>query len=122
MADRHLILFDGSCGFCRRAVQWVGSRDAGGRFRAMPYQEAPSPPMSPALAEACRRAVHVVKGDGQVLRGGRAVLFILECTGMGWPARIAAYPPILWVVELGYGAVARNRSFFGRFLFTRHEE
>jgi hypothetical protein len=119
MADPHLILFDGACGFCRRTVRWLLARDAAGRFTAIPYQEAPSPPMTPALADACRRAVHVVRADGGILRGGRAVLFILEHTGMGAPARALALPPFVWLVELGYRAVAGNRSLLGRIFPSR---
>lgn len=119
MDGQHLLLFDGDCGFCRRVVAWLGARDRARRFRAVPYQEAPSPPMTPALAEACRRAVHVLRRDGSILKGGRAVLFILEQTGMGSLARIAARPPLVWLVELGYRLVASHRPFFARFLFTR---
>ena len=115
--DRHIILFDGDCGLCRRVADWVRLRDTGHRFDLIPYQEAPAPPMTPALAAACRRAVHVVRRDGRILRAGKAALFILEHTGLGVPARILAIPPLLWLVELGYQLVARNRSFFGRFLF-----
>jgi predicted DCC family thiol-disulfide oxidoreductase YuxK len=117
MTSLHLILFDGDCGFCRRAVLWLESRDREGRFTAIPYQESPSPPMTPSLFKACARAVHVVRADGGILRGGRAVLFILEHTGMGILARVLAWPPSVWGVELGYWMVARNRPFFGRFLF-----
>jgi predicted DCC family thiol-disulfide oxidoreductase YuxK len=111
------ILFDGDCGFCRRAVAWVLARDREARLEAVPFQEAPSPPMSPALEVACRRAVHVVRSDGGILRAGRAVLFILERTGMPLTARLLSHRPFLWIVELAYLLVARNRSFFGRFLF-----
>jgi hypothetical protein len=31
--------------------------------------------------------------------------------------RLAARRPFIWLVELGYWVVARNRPFFGRFLF-----
>jgi hypothetical protein len=74
--------------------------------------------MTPALAAACARAVHVVRRDGGILRAGRAVLFSLELTGMGALARMLALPPFVWGVEAAYGLVARNRPFFGRFLFT----
>lgn len=84
----------------------------------MPYQEAPSPPMTAELAKACARAVHVIKADGQVLRAGRAALFILENVGWGAVARVLACPPFIWIVELCYWVVARNRPFFAKFMFT----
>src|SRR3954451_7019277 len=89
-ATHHWIVWDGECGFCRRSVEWALAHDSHERFRAVPYQELPSPPMTPALRDACRRAVHVHTADGRWLRGGRASLFILE--RIGWPrlARIAA--------------------------------
>ena len=117
LSRQHLILFDGDCGFCRRALGWLKARDEGLLFIAIPYQEAPSPPMTPALFTACQQAVHLVQGDGTILKAGRAVLYMLEHTGMGRPARVLAQPPFLWLVELGYRVVARNRPFFGRFLF-----
>jgi hypothetical protein len=85
----------------------------------MPYQEAPSPPLTPELAAACDRAVHVVTADGAVLRAGRAVLFILERCGWGAAARCLALPPFVWGVEAIYSLVARNRMLVSRFLFTR---
>jgi len=115
-ATHHWIVWDGECGFCRRSVEWALAHDVRGQFRAVPYQEVPSPPMTPALREACRRAVHVRTADGRWLRGGRASLFILE--RIGWPrlARVAALPPLVWLVEAAYALVARNRAFFSRLL------
>src|ERR1700691_5326917 len=37
---RALMLFDGLCGFCNRAVQWVVRRDHADRFRFVPQQSA----------------------------------------------------------------------------------
>jgi predicted DCC family thiol-disulfide oxidoreductase YuxK len=85
----------------------------------MPYQEAPAPPMTPELYAACDRAVHLVLPDGTLLRAGRAVLYMLEKAGWGWTARVLAWPPLVWLVELGYRIVADNRAFFSRFLFRR---
>jgi len=74
--------------------------------------------MTPALREQARKAVQVMTADGRQLAAGRAMLFVLE--EIDWHPRIvrlAGRRPFIWVVELGYWIVARNRSFFGRFLF-----
>lgn len=83
----------------------------------MPYQDAPSPPMTDAMRDACARAIHVIKSDGTILRAGRATMFILEQLGWGWFARFLCYRPMIWFVELGYWIVARNRKLFSRFMF-----
>ena len=70
--SRHLLLWDGACGFCRRAVEGVRRRDRDNRFEIVPYQQAPVPPMTPELAAACGKALHVLTADGQLLRAGRA--------------------------------------------------
>ena len=75
--------------------------------------------MTPELAEACARAVHVVTADGRILRAGRATLFVLERCGYRWTARFMRLPPMVWGAELAYLVVARNRRFFARFLFRR---
>ena len=116
---RHWIVWDGDCGFCRRIVEWALAHDRGGLFEATPYQTLPSPPMTPALAGACARAVHVRTIDGEWLRGGRACLFVLERIGFPRLARIARRPPLVWLVEAGYRVVASNRPFFSRLLARR---
>ena len=74
--------------------------------------------MTPTLYAACELAVHVVKADGDILRGGRACLFVLET--LGWKsARILALSPLVWTIDLGYRIVASNRRFLGR-LLSRH--
>ena len=77
--------------------------------------------MTPELNRACREAVHVITTDGRVLRAGQASLFVLVEIGYpDWLIYPLTWPPLLWLVELGYRLVAQNRSFFGKFLFT-HE-
>jgi predicted DCC family thiol-disulfide oxidoreductase YuxK len=119
MSEKHWLLFDGDCDMCRRSAAWVRRRDMQRQFEIVAYQSAPSPPMTPTLAAACEKAIHVVRADGTILRAGRACLFILERIGWGRWARLLTVPPFLWLVELGYWIVARNRSFFARFLFRR---
>jgi predicted DCC family thiol-disulfide oxidoreductase YuxK len=115
MASRHWILWDGECKFCRGLVAWVKSKDIHHRFEVLPYQIAPSPPMTRELYAACEQAVHVVKADGTTLRGARACLFVLDT--LGWTnTRILALPPFIWALDLGYWIVASNRRFFSRLL------
>jgi predicted DCC family thiol-disulfide oxidoreductase YuxK len=118
-SDAHLVLWDGDCGFCGRAIAWLQRNDRQDRFRFIKYQEAPSPPMTPELYRACSKAVHVIAREGSIRRGGRAALFILEHEGWGPIARLLGLPPFIWIVELGYRVVATNRSLFSRIFFRR---
>jgi len=117
-----LLLWDGECGFCRRRVQWAERRDTTHAFQAVPYQQAPSPPMTPELRKACSRAVHLLTADGELLRAGRACLWVLQQVGHPVLARVLALPPLVWAVEVGYWLVARNRQLASRFLFRRGAE
>jgi hypothetical protein len=87
----------------------------------MPYQTAPSPPMTPELRAACADAMHVVRADGTLLRGAAATLHLFEAIGYRAPARLLGVRPLIWGLEAGYGLVARNRPLFGKFLFTRED-
>lgn len=118
-AAPHLLLWDGDCGFCRRCAAWMMHRDRRRQFRAMPYQDAPSPPMTPQLRAACAESVHVITRDGRVLAGARAVLFALENLGWKRAARLLSSPLLLPLCEFGYKIVARHRLFFSRFLFRK---
>ena len=75
--------------------------------------------MTPELAAANKRAMHVLCRDGRLLRAGRASLYIFS--GLGWvrTAAICSMPPIIWFVEIGYRVVVSNRVFFDRLLFSR---
>lgn len=74
--------------------------------------------MTPQLRERARQSVQVVTHDGTRLAAGRASLFVLA--EIGWHprlVRLGGRRPFIWLVELGYRIVARNREVVGRFLF-----
>lgn len=75
--------------------------------------------MTDELYRACRQAVHVLLPDGTRMRAGRACLFILGELGWRRLAHAASWPPLSWLVELGYRCVANHRSFWNRILFRR---
>ena len=77
--------------------------------------------MTPELAEACERAMHIACRDGTLLRAGRAALFLAGEIGWRRSSRFLSHPPMIWFVELGYTVVARNRRLVGRILFREEE-
>ena len=103
-------------------VAWSRRHDASHRLEFVPSQEAPAAVMTPELARACETAVHVITADQQVLKAGRAVLFVLGQLGFRRFERVFSWPPLLFFVELGYALVANNRVFFSKLLFTREKE
>lgn len=114
---QHWVLWDGECGFCARFARWAERNDRRGRLRVVPYQQAPSPPMTPAIATACAQALHVETARGTTLRGGRAVLFILGTLGWRRMARLLSRWPLVLAVDRGYDIVAAHRPSFDRLFF-----
>lgn len=111
MTSKHLVLWDGECGFCRRCVVWLRKHDRFGSLEFCPFQEAD---LSPQLREACSDAMHVIKSDGEIIRAGRAAMFCGRFTRWNRLARIGEWPVFLPFVELGYKIVAANRPFFSK--------
>jgi predicted DCC family thiol-disulfide oxidoreductase YuxK len=111
---KHLVLWDGECGFCCRSVQWLQKQD---RYNALKFQPNQEADISDELRRACQDAVHVVKSDGEVLKAGRAMLFCGQFTRWHQLARIGQWPIFLPFVELGYALVAKNRLLFSKILF-----
>ncbi len=116
LQPRHLVLWDGDCGFCRRSVEWLAANDRRHALEFKPYQDAN---LAPTLKEACSHAVHVITTDGQVLSGGRAMLFCGQFTRWGGWARIAQWPIFMPFINVGYKFIARNRNWISNFFFTR---
>jgi len=113
MAQKHLVLWDGDCGFCRRSVEWLQKHDRFGALEFQPFQEAP---LSSELRAACEKSIHVIKTNGDLLHGGRAAMFLGRFTRWNRLARIGEWPMFLPFVELGYKIVAQNRVFFSKFV------
>ena len=49
MSQRDTLIFDGACGVCTAAAEWVGQRGGDGRLRIVPYQTADLDRLSPGL-------------------------------------------------------------------------
>jgi predicted DCC family thiol-disulfide oxidoreductase YuxK len=116
-----LVLFDGTCGLCSRAVRLVLRRDRRGRFRFAPLQ---GPTAGALLARhgldpADLDSVRVVADHGgpeeRILSRSAAVLHVLGALGLPWSlGRALALLPARWRDAL-YDRVAAGRyRWFGR--------
>jgi predicted DCC family thiol-disulfide oxidoreductase YuxK len=108
--NRPLVIFDGACGFCRRAVErW--RHLTGDKIDYAPFQELPDPFEGVAHVQFAY-SVHLITASGEVYTGARAVFQALSYgTRKSWP--LWAYrrvPGVAWISEFGYRLVADHRT------------
>lgn len=116
MDERAILLWDGECGFCRRCVEWVERCDREKRIRVLPFQDAPTPPMTAELRVRSQKAIQLIHPDGRITSAGRASLDVLRLLGWRKTAAFFRRPPLIWAVEGGYRLVARSRGIVSRLL------
>lgn len=114
-AVRTILFFDGVCGLCNKAVDFVLARDQAGTIKFAPLQgDTARQLLTPADLADLNTMVFWV--DGQSYRKSAAAVRILWRLHWGW--RVTG--TILWLIplplrNLGYTLVARNRyRFFGK--------
>lgn len=91
----HRLIWNGGCGFCRRAAGVVERHDQAGAFELLMSQE---------LGLGTLPAVRIETASGETLDGGRACLFV---AGALWPrtrplVRLLARPALRGPVEAVY--------------------
>lgn len=117
---RHLILYDGDCGFCGRAVTLVPPRDSRRAFRydSLHSEEGERVRADRALPTGEPDSLLVVPAARSenlaVLQKSAAVLFIVG--HMDWPWRLLSIAGLLpdRLLDWAYDVVARNRHLLGR--------
>jgi predicted DCC family thiol-disulfide oxidoreductase YuxK len=103
--DKPLLIYDGRCGFCKiwidywkqltgDRMEYAASQDVADQFPRIP-------------AKAFAESVQLVRTDGTVASGARAVAETLGYEPLYEKSRILA-----WVSEGAYRTVARHRDFF----------
>jgi predicted DCC family thiol-disulfide oxidoreductase YuxK len=131
LGPRLLVIFDGRCGLCNRAVRWFLRRDRRDRLRfvasespkvaALLARHGMGTPGSESGSDRALRTVLVARDpEGpaeQILTRSDAVLALLAELPRPWPAVAVA---LRWIPgpvrDLGYRLIARWRyRIFGRF-------
>lgn len=109
---RLVVLFDGSCRFCRAGVAALEARTHKDAFVPLDLHDPSVPGRFPGLPEAAlMRAMHVVHPDGRVEAGAPAVLAALSSKPV-FRVLHALYrvPGATAVVDVLYALIARLRS------------
>ncbi len=118
--QQHLIVWDGDCGLCQAAIEWVHRHDRRHSFATASWQDCDDSRLTDELRHRCFKAVHVITNDNSVYGAARAVLFILHDLYGFRLLRLAEKPPFIWLGELVYRLIANNRKIIGRLATHLH--
>lgn len=117
---RTRVFYDGDCPLCRAEIGVYAKRDAG---RALCFVDvaAPEAILPPGLSrDRALARFHVVATDGTLLSGAAAFAELWRrVPGWRWLGNLAAWPPVLRGLEIGYRAFLRVRPAIVRgFVFV----
>ena len=105
------VLFDGSCGFCRRWVTyWAGTLRTRG-FEIAPLQEAwVRARLAPVDEEDLLRDFRLLLESGGQLRGADAYRYVMQRIWWAYPLYLLSVAPVLrGLFDRAYRAFADNR-------------
>ena len=106
MAALLTVYFDGACPLCRREIAYYQALDTAGR---MAWQDV-SADAAYCVDGRCQadlmRRFHVRAADGRWWHGAAAFARLWQALpgAWHWAGRLAALPPLVWVLELAYRA------------------
>lgn len=106
-----VLIYDGECSVCRKAVEWIRSRTPEGRFEFLSLHSAELAGRFPFLDPAdCRRAAHLVLPGGSVWIGEQAAPEVFDrIPGYRWAARCLRLPGAHVLSRVIYRFLARRR-------------
>jgi predicted DCC family thiol-disulfide oxidoreductase YuxK len=109
------LIFDGDCGFCRRAVSFLKQWDKYGRLRFVPFQDRAALARLPEIPRRnLEEAMHLVTPNGEIFVGAAAVPVMMRVLRWGMPvALLFRIPGVPWLAAKIYRIIARNRHRLG---------
>lgn len=104
-----LLIFDGDCGFCTAAVNFL-RRWVKPQCEILPWQQLDLSHY-PVTQQECEVAVQFIASNGSVCAGAQAIMSTLRTSATPWPtlAKIATVPPLPWLADLSYHFLAQHR-------------
>jgi predicted DCC family thiol-disulfide oxidoreductase YuxK len=112
MPEKAVLIYDGQCPVCRRAVGWIRENAKKGAFRMLSCQSEEVKKKYPFIKEdLCMRAMQLVLPDGKVLSGEKALPEIVK--------RLRRYSGVAGIFALP-GSEALSRAFYRWFADRRY--
>ena len=103
------LIYDASCGFCRRWVARLKRWDRHDRLRLLPLQDPAAPALARRPREELQRAAHLVRPDGGVFAGASAARELLAYLPAGWLLRAPlSLPGAMAAADFLYRWIART--------------
>jgi predicted DCC family thiol-disulfide oxidoreductase YuxK len=116
---RLLVLYDGWCGVCARAVRWIRRRDRDGRIVALPNQTPGLRERLGLTKEQADASAWALDADGRRYEGAAAVNRALDELGAWrYVATFLQLPLIRQLNQAGYHLFSINRARFSRWGIT----
>jgi predicted DCC family thiol-disulfide oxidoreductase YuxK len=112
--ERHVVLYDADCGFCRWSLDKILHWDRGRQVRAVAIQGEEGDRLLAGMSEDERLASsHFVTPDGRLFSGGSAAGPLARLLSLSLPFAVLAetFPR---TTDHFYRWVARNRDWLGR--------
>lgn len=119
-----VLIYDGECSVCRKAVDWIRSRARPGSFEFLSLHSGELGQRFPFLDPAeCRRAAHLVLPGGSVLAGERAAPAVFDrLPGYRWAAVCLRLPGARLLSGIAYRFLARRRHAIAYLFSPGHPE
>lgn len=116
--NKHLLLYDGDCGFCRRWItRW--KENVGDKVEFQPYQTAGLLESFPeTLLSECKKSVVLIDTESrEKWTGAHAVFKVLAFDPRSnWYLKCYKYVPLFAPIsEFFYRLVANHRLFFSKY-------
>ncbi len=114
--NKHIVLYDDECPLCQfqmKVLSWLDWRNG---LAIVPLSDPRAKEIAPSLTrEDLMEAIHCVTPQGAIHRGARAIRFL----GMRLPLLVPValflwIPGVIFLAEIMYGWVSRNRQFLSR--------
>ena len=115
---RPLVLYKGSCPFCRASARFIERLDRKQHLALLPFDDADAIPfLEPYPEDEREESWHLFTPSGEHLVKGRATVALMqELQPLRWLGRALRVLRLTWLVEIAYWAVSHSRGHLSRFM------
>ena len=124
MTTRATLIYDGECGMCRRAIEWIRGNELPGALEYLTCQSDERADRFPSIVESqCLEAMQLVLPDGTIYAGDRSLPHLfLRMRRWQWFARFFRLPVVSLLTPICYRFVARHRYAISVLVAKKHND